>query len=45
VLLPRNPSSFTPTLDGRYLLLGPDAAFNEAEIKKFSKKDALAYPL
>ncbi|KAJ8621122.1 hypothetical protein MRB53_029651 [Persea americana] len=43
-LLKRNPSSFTPCLDGRYLLLGPDAAFNHAEISKFSKKDAEAYP-
>lgn len=43
-LLKRNPSSFTPCLDGRYLLLGPDADFNHMEISKFSKKDAMAYP-
>lgn len=44
-LLPRNPSSFTPTSDGRYLLMGPDAALNHAEIQKFSKRDAASYPL
>ncbi|KQJ85677.1 pyridine nucleotide-disulfide oxidoreductase domain-containing protein 2 isoform X2 [Brachypodium distachyon] len=43
-LLPRSPSSFTPCLDGRYLLLGPDAELNHSEIGKFSKKDAEAYP-
>ncbi|CAI9110771.1 OLC1v1010850C1 [Oldenlandia corymbosa var. corymbosa] len=43
-LLKRNPSSFTPCLDGRYLLLGPDKDLNHAEISKFSKKDAEAYP-
>lgn len=43
-LLPRSPSSFTPCLDGRYLLLGPDAELNRSEIGKFSKKDAEAYP-
>ncbi|WVZ91477.1 hypothetical protein U9M48_037643 [Paspalum notatum var. saurae] len=43
-LLPRSPSSFTPCLDGRYLLLGPDAELNHSEISKFSKKDAKAYP-
>ncbi|KAL5206630.1 hypothetical protein ABZP36_034839 [Zizania latifolia] len=43
-LLPRSPSSFTPCLDGRYLLLGPDAELNHSEISKFSKKDAEAYP-
>ncbi|XP_078430454.1 FAD/NAD(P)-binding oxidoreductase family protein [Wolffia australiana] len=43
-LLKRNPSSFTPCLDGRYLLLGPDSALNHSEIFKFSAKDALAYP-
>lgn len=44
-VLPRNPSSFTPLPDGRFLLLGPDAEFNASEIAKFSKRDALAYPL
>jgi phytoene dehydrogenase-like protein len=43
-LLPRRPSSFTPCLDGRYLLLGPDAELNHSEISKFSNKDANAYP-
>ncbi|XP_010254832.1 PREDICTED: pyridine nucleotide-disulfide oxidoreductase domain-containing protein 2 isoform X2 [Nelumbo nucifera] len=43
-LLKRNPSSFTPCLDGRYLLLGPDAELNHSEISKFSKQDAEAYP-
>ncbi|XP_072988552.1 uncharacterized protein [Typha latifolia] len=44
-LLRRNPSSFTPCLDGRYLLLGPDAELNHSEIAKFSKKDAMTYPI
>jgi phytoene dehydrogenase-like protein len=43
-ILPRNPSSFTPLLDGRYLLLGPDAGANRREIEKFSHRDAEAYP-
>ncbi|XP_022136694.1 pyridine nucleotide-disulfide oxidoreductase domain-containing protein 2 isoform X2 [Momordica charantia] len=43
-LLKRNPSSFTPCLDGRYLLLGPDKDINYSEISKFSKRDADAYP-
>ena len=43
-ILPRNPSSFTPLLDGRYLLLGPDAASNRREIAKFSRRDAEAFP-
>ncbi|KAH9557187.1 hypothetical protein CY35_07G071600 [Sphagnum magellanicum] len=43
-LLPRNPSSFTPTVDGRFLLMGPDASLNETEISKFSENDAKAYP-
>jgi phytoene dehydrogenase-like protein len=43
-LLERNPSSFSPFLDGRYLLLGPDAAMNRAEISKFSVRDAENYP-
>lgn len=44
VFLERNPSSFTPFPDGRYLLLGPDAALNRQEIAKFSTRDATAYP-
>ncbi|XP_045831934.1 pyridine nucleotide-disulfide oxidoreductase domain-containing protein 2 [Trifolium pratense] len=43
-LLKRNPSSFTPCLDGRYLLLGPDKDLNHSQISKFSKADAEAYP-
>ncbi|WVZ91415.1 hypothetical protein U9M48_037591 [Paspalum notatum var. saurae] len=43
-VLPRSSSSFTPCLDDRYLLLGPDAELNHSEISKFSKKDAEAYP-
>ncbi|MED6209948.1 hypothetical protein PIB30_118445 [Stylosanthes scabra] len=43
-LLKRNPSSFTPCIDGRYLLLGPDKSLNHSEISKFSLKDADAYP-
>ncbi|HET7551712.1 MAG TPA: NAD(P)/FAD-dependent oxidoreductase [Gemmatimonadaceae bacterium] len=43
-LLPRNPSSFTPFPDGRHLMLGPDLAFNQKEIGKFSTRDAEAFP-
>ncbi|GLU19887.1 hypothetical protein SLE2022_361100 [Rubroshorea leprosula] len=43
-LLKRSPSSFTPCLDGRYLLLGPNKELNHSEILKFSKRDADAYP-
>jgi len=43
-ILPRNPSSFTPLLDGRSLTLGPDARANRSEISKFSRKDADAFP-
>jgi phytoene dehydrogenase-like protein len=43
-ILPRNPSSFTPLLDGRYLLLGPDERSNTREIEKFSRRDAESYP-
>src|SRR5207248_11774231 len=38
-MLPRNPSSFTPFPDGRYLLLGPDAELNRRELSKFSVKE------
>ena len=44
-ILPRNPSSFTPLLDGRSLLLGPDLVESQREIAKFSQKDAEQYPL
>jgi phytoene dehydrogenase-like protein len=43
-MLPRNPSSFSPFPDGRYLILGPEAAMNHKEISKFSVKDAEAMP-
>lgn len=43
-ILPRNPSSFTPLLDGRSLTLGPDEGLCRREISKFSAKDANAYP-
>ena len=43
-ILPRNPSSFTPSRDGRHLLLGPDRALNQEQIAKFSLRDAAAYP-
>jgi phytoene dehydrogenase-like protein len=43
-VLERNPSSFSPFPDGRFLLLGPDADLNHREISKFSTKDATQYP-
>src|SRR5581483_4760121 len=43
-VLERNPSSFSPFPDGRYLLLGPDGALNRREIAKFSPRDAENYP-
>jgi phytoene dehydrogenase-like protein len=43
-VLPRNPSSFTPLVDGRYLLMGHDEQSNLREIAKFSRRDAEAYP-
>ncbi|HZT83739.1 MAG TPA: NAD(P)/FAD-dependent oxidoreductase [Gemmataceae bacterium] len=43
-MLPRNPSSFTPFPDGRYLLMGPDAGLNRREVSKFSAKDAENLP-
>jgi phytoene dehydrogenase-like protein len=43
-VLERNPSSFTPYPDGRYLMLGPDGATNRREIGKFSARDAENYP-
>ena len=42
--LERNPSSFSPFPDGRYLLMGPDDQLNHREIAKFSAKDADNYP-
>jgi phytoene dehydrogenase-like protein len=43
-VLPRDPSSFTPYPDGRFLILGPDPALNHAQISKFSPRDAARYP-
>ncbi len=43
-ILPRNPSSFTPLLDGRYLLMGPDRRATRREIAKFSERDAERFP-
>ena len=43
-VLPRNPSSFTPLLDGRSLLMGPDQEATCREIARFSQRDAEAYP-
>jgi phytoene dehydrogenase-like protein len=43
-ILPRNPSSFTPFPDGRYLMMGPDPGLNHREVSKFSARDAEALP-
>ncbi len=43
-MLPRNPSSFTPFPDGRFLLLGPDPDLNRREVTKFSIRDAERLP-
>jgi len=43
-MLPRNPSSFSPFPDGRYLMMGPDAELNRREVAKFSARDAEALP-
>ncbi len=43
-ILPRDPSSFTPLLDGRSLLMGPDEQATCREIAKFSQRDAERYP-
>tara|TARA_B100000315_G_scaffold136882_1_gene126143 strand:- start:10023 stop:11597 length:1575 start_codon:yes stop_codon:yes gene_type:complete len=42
--LTRQPSSFTPFPNGKYLFLGSDMNENQKEISKFSKKDAEALP-
>jgi phytoene dehydrogenase-like protein len=42
--LERVPSSFTPYLDGRYLMMGADQQLTRREIAKFSTRDAEAYP-
>lgn len=44
-VLERCPSSFTPTAEGKYLMLGPDEQMNQSEISKFSRRDAEQYPL
>jgi phytoene dehydrogenase-like protein len=43
-MIPRNPSSFTPLPDGRYLLMGPDKEMTRREVGKFSKNDAANLP-
>ncbi len=43
-ILPRTPSSFTPLLDDRYLLLGRDMRSDQQQIAKFSEEDAEVYP-
>ena len=43
-ILPRDPSSFTPLLDGRSLLMCPNEQQTCAEIAKFSARDADLYP-
>ncbi|HYL22208.1 MAG TPA: NAD(P)/FAD-dependent oxidoreductase [Gemmatimonadales bacterium] len=43
-LLPRSPSSFTPFPGGRFLLMGPDKALTQAQVAKFSPRDAAALP-
>ena len=40
----RNPASFSPFLDGRYLMLGTGTHKDVEEIAKFSKRDAENYP-
>ncbi|KAL3674747.1 hypothetical protein V7S43_000679 [Phytophthora oleae] len=41
----RDPSSFTPTRDGRSLILGSDMKKTQASIAQFSTADAKAYPV
>ncbi len=40
----RNPASFSPFLDGGYLMLGAGVANDVEEIAKFSRRDAENYP-
>jgi phytoene dehydrogenase-like protein len=40
----RNPASFSPFLDGRYLMLGAGVTNDVEEIAKFSRRDAENYP-
>ena len=44
-ILPRNPSSFTPDLNGPGLVLGHSAENNAKEIKRYNSNDAINYPL
>ncbi|MDO8669216.1 MAG: NAD(P)/FAD-dependent oxidoreductase [Candidatus Buchananbacteria bacterium] len=44
-ILERDPPSFTPMLDGRYLILHQDMKRSQAAIAKFSNSDAQAYPV
>ncbi|HEY0615098.1 MAG TPA: NAD(P)/FAD-dependent oxidoreductase, partial [Candidatus Elarobacter sp.] len=43
-VIERNPASFSPFPDGRFLMLGADEAQNRREIAKFSPRDAERYP-
>jgi len=43
VLYKREAPSFTPTRDGRYMLLGVNEETNFREISKFSRQDAIAF--
>ncbi len=43
-ILERDPSSFSPQLDGRYLMFWKDLKKTCEEIAKFSTKDAAIYP-
>ncbi|MDP7019479.1 MAG: NAD(P)/FAD-dependent oxidoreductase [Pirellulaceae bacterium] len=43
-VLRRDPSSFTPLLDGRSLTMSSDMRATRAEIAKFSRRDAERYP-
>ncbi|MBV8117410.1 MAG: NAD(P)/FAD-dependent oxidoreductase [Candidatus Eremiobacteraeota bacterium] len=40
----RDPASFSPFLDGRFLMLGTGSTRDVEEISKFSKRDAANYP-
>ncbi|ETW00338.1 hypothetical protein H310_07705 [Aphanomyces invadans] len=44
VVYPRDPSSFTPLLNGQSLVLGADMQENQRQIAQFSRADAEAYP-
>src|SRR5262252_2383574 len=39
-VMPRDPSSFSPFPDDRYLLMGPDREMTRREVAKFSRRDA-----